>query len=195
MRRTISRSTTRTRRCCRDRRRAASRRRSPASAGLLNPTTFDERADLPDCANRHDRFDHEPCARIDADLRHTAVSVESTGVGVTSYQLSVGTFEGGSDVYFGPAVTTTSGARDRAADTRRRDLGAAVLEHRRRLAVRRHAATPRPAFRCSIDLAPTNVVSVEGNEAQTTPPFNACRRRSAPRLRRLVRALRLRVRR
>src|SRR6185436_331086 len=142
-------------------------------AGLLNPTTF---VSAPTCPIA-------PIVSIGAITSppsgstltsDTQLFQWSTGVGVTSYQLSVGTFEGGSDIYSGPPTNTTS-----TLVTGLPTHGGVVwvrlfsnIDGAWQYVDTSYTAVGVPLF---FDLAPTNMVNVEGNEAQTTPPFNAAK--------------------
>jgi hypothetical protein len=88
--------------------------------------------------------------------------------------LSVGTFEGGSDIYSGAAGAATS-----ALVTGLPTSGGVVwarlfsnVDGAWQYVDTSYTADGVPLF---IDLAPSSQVSVEGTDAQTTPPFNAAK--------------------
>jgi len=98
----------------------------------------------------------------------------TTGSSVTGYQLFIGTFEGGTDVYAGPPTTDTS-VTVTGLPTHGGVVWARLYSNIAgawQYVDASYTAAGVPLF---IDLAPSNMVSVEGVEAVTTAPFNAAK--------------------
>ena len=145
----------------------------PGVNGLLNPTTL---VSAPTCAiapivTASSITSPPSGATLASD---TQLFQWSTGSGVSSYQLFIGTFEGGTDVYAGAPTTDTSvtvaGLPTHGGVVWARlysNIGGAW-----QYVDASYTAAGVPLF---VDLAPSNMVSVEGVEAQTTPPFNAAK--------------------
>jgi Big-like domain-containing protein len=143
----------------------------PGIAGLLNPTTL---VSAPTCPiapilTAGAIISPAPGSTLTSDAQ---LFQWSAGVGVASYQLNVGTFEGGSDIYLGAPVTTTS-ATVTGLPTHGGVIWARLFSNvggAWQYVDASYTAAGVPLF---IDLAPRNMVSVEGNDTQTTPSFNA----------------------
>jgi hypothetical protein len=145
----------------------------PGIAGLLNPTTL---VSAPTCPiapilTAAAILSPAPGSTLTSD---TQLFQWSAGVGVAGYQLHVGTFEGGSDIYLGAPVTTTS-ATVTGLPTQGGVIWVRLFSNvggAWQYVDASYTADGVPLF---VDLAPTTMVTVEGNEARTTPPFNAAK--------------------